>query len=172
KKKKKYLDAVCVSGGECTLYKDELYEFLRKVKNMGYLTKIDTNGTKPYFINKLINNNMLDYIAMDIKAPLNNYNLVTQSNVDIEKIRMSINIIKSSKISSEFRTTVCKELITINDIEKISELIKGSKKYIIQNFKDGDTILAGENKFTPYTRGELNEIINKIQDKFEICKYR
>ncbi len=170
--KRNYLDAVCISGGECTLFPEELYNFLKKIKEVGFLTKIDTNGTNPQIVEKLINDNLLDYIAMDIKAPFDKYHLVAGVDVDINLIENSIEIIKNANIQSEFRTTVCKELLTHDDIEKISTMIDGAQRYVIQNFKDNDMILAGKDKFTPYNNDDLTYICNKIKNKFKHCNIR
>ncbi len=171
RKRKKFLDGVCVSGGEPTLY-DDVYDLIYRIKEEGFLIKLDTNGTNPKVLQKLLSENMLDYVAMDIKAPLDKYDWVTASNVDKKSIIESINLIKSSNIDYEFRTTVCKGLITREDILDISELIKGSKRYYIQNFKDTETVLGGEGILHPYEELALLKIVNEISHKFKICKLR
>ncbi|WP_425449609.1 anaerobic ribonucleoside-triphosphate reductase activating protein [Dethiothermospora halolimnae] len=170
-KRKKMIDAVCISGGEATLH-EGIYDFIIETKKLGYLVKIDTNGTNPNFIKKLIDENLLDYIAMDIKAPFKKYNEVTGTTVDIGNINKTINIIIESNIDYEFRTTVCKELLDIHDIIDISKEIKEAKRYIIQNFKDGDTILDGKNKFTSFTKDELEDLKQKISNLFLDFKIR
>ncbi|MFA5523463.1 MAG: anaerobic ribonucleoside-triphosphate reductase activating protein [Tissierellales bacterium] len=170
-KRKKMLDAICISGGEPTLH-DGLYDFIKKVKARGYLVKLDTNGTAPDVLNKLISDELVDYIAMDIKAPIDKYSKVMNSNINIEKIIESINIIKSSDIDYEFRTTICRELLTQDDILKIAEYLKGSKRYYLQNFKDGETILGGQNKLNSFSRERLIEIEAQIKHYFEIFKIR
>lgn len=170
-KRKKMLDAVCISGGEPTLH-DELYDFIKKVKAKGYLVKLDTNGTNPDILNKLIADGLLDYVAMDIKAPMSKYNIVANTNIDIEKIIRSINIIKDSDIDYEFRTTICRELLNEEDILEIAEYLKGSKRYYMQSFRDGDTVLGGENKFTPFSRESLRKIKEQIESYFGIFKIR
>ncbi|MTI67250.1 MAG: anaerobic ribonucleoside-triphosphate reductase activating protein [Firmicutes bacterium] len=171
KKRRKFIDGVCLSGGEATLHKD-IYDFLIKVKRLDYLTKLDTNGTNPKLIKKLLDNNLLDYIAMDIKAPFNKYKKIVNIDVDIKNIKESIEIIKNSNIDYEFRTTICKELLTKEDILNISTFLKGSKRYTIQNFKDGDGVLEGKGKFTPYKRKELEEIKEEIKNNFDNFKLR
>lgn len=170
-RRKKMLDAVCISGGEPTLH-DGLYDFIKKVKSTGYLVKLDTNGTNPDILKKLIEDELVDYVAMDIKAPIEKYSKVTNANIDIEKIIESINIIKSSDIDYEFRTTVCIELLTQEDILKIAEYLKGSKRYYLQNFKDRSTVLDGQNKFSPFSRETLREIEEQIKSYFGIFKIR
>ncbi|WP_427338393.1 anaerobic ribonucleoside-triphosphate reductase activating protein [Caloranaerobacter sp. DY30410] len=171
KSRKEMVEAVCISGGEPTLQKG-LVSFIKKVKDIGYLVKLDTNGTNPDVIKKLLDLRLIDYIAMDIKAPLSKYNSVADVIVDINSIRESIRLIKNSNIDYEFRTTVCKELLDQDDILEISKNISGAKRYIIQNFRDRETVLAGQGKFTPYSRQELLEIEKKIQGLFDEIKIR
>lgn len=170
-KRKKFIDAVTITGGEPTLY-SELYEFINELKDRGFFIKLDTNGTNPKMINKLLKDNLLDYIAMDIKAPLDRYSDVTKSLVDINKITESVNLIKKSSIDYEFRTTVCKELIDLDEILTIGNYIKGSKKYILQNFRDGDTVLDSKNQFHSFDLTELDRIKNELKDLFGECKVR
>lgn len=170
-KRANFLDAVCISGGEPTLHKG-LYDFIKKAKDKGYLVKLDTNGTNPKVLKRLIDDNLVDYIAMDIKAPLPKYYEVVNTNVDINSILESISLIKSSCTDYEFRTTVCKELLTYEDIIEIGEYLKGSNRYYIQNFKDGDTILGGQKKFSSYDLDTLKKIEERLKGYFQIFKIR
>lgn len=170
-KRKKMIDGVCISGGECTLQQD-IYDFIKKVRGLGYLVKIDTNGTNPELLSKLMDEELLDYIAMDIKGSINKYDLLTGVKTDIEKIMESIGIIKNGKADYEFRTTICRELLNKKDIMEIAKLLKGSKTYVLQNFKDGETVLAGKNKLTAYGREELISMKESIEDFFEEVKIR
>lgn len=159
KKRKKFVDALCISGGEPTLQKD-LYNFICRVKEEGFLIKLDTNGTNPNLLRKLIDEKLLDYVAMDIKAPLAKYQSITSNPVVFEDIQESINILSENKVDYEFRTTICKELLSIEDIKTIATELKGCNTYVLQNFRDGETVLAGENKFTSFSTEELEEIKN------------
>ena len=103
-KRKGLLDAVTITGGEPTLQPD-LYNFIKKIKNIGYLIKLDTNGTNPEVLEKLLRENLLDYIAMDIKNSIDNYNKVVRNFTDKEKILKSIDLIMKSGLNYEFRTT-------------------------------------------------------------------
>jgi len=170
-KRKKMIDAVCISGGEPTIHVG-LYDFIKRVKAMGYLVKLDTNGTNPQILSKLIADGLLDYAAMDIKAPIDKYSTVVNADFVIERIIESINILRNSDIDYEFRTTVCQELLTKEDILKIAEYIKGSKRYYLQNFRDGSTVLSGENKFTPFPKDTLREIEKQVKDYFGVFKIR
>ena len=127
------LDAVVITGGEPTLQKG-LKEFIQEVKEMNFLVKLDTNGSHPVLLQNLIDENLLDYVAMDIKAPLDKYDFITCVNVDKEKIQKSIDILLKNDVDYEFRTTVVKELLTFEDFEKIADLINGAKKYYLQKF--------------------------------------
>ena len=127
------IDAVVISGGEATLQPD-LEKFIKCIKEMGFLVKLDTNGYKPEIISKLLENSFVDYIAMDIKAPLDKYPIITNVDIDTCKIKESINLIMTSSIDYEFRTTVLRKQLDFDDFDKISQLIKGAKKYYLQKF--------------------------------------
>lgn len=163
KKRKKFIDAICISGGEPTLQKG-LYDFICRVKGEGFIIKLDTNGTNPNVLKRLINEGLIDYVAMDIKAPLAKYSLVAKTPVVLEDIQKSIDILLENKVDYEFRTTICKELLSIEDIKTISEEIKGCNTYVLQNFKDGETVLEGQNKFTPYDDKQLEKLKNDISN--------
>ncbi len=144
------LDAVVVSGGEPTLQKD-LPAFFKKLKELDFLTKLDTNGSSPKMLEYLINNNLLDYAAMDIKAPLEKYKEVACSNIDTNDIVKSIEILKSSQIDYEFRTTTVKSQLSFDDFEKIGIILKGAKRYYLQKFKPDVTLnpqFANEHTYT------------------------
>ncbi len=171
RKRKKFIDAVCITGGEPTL-QPGLYEFIVELKREGFLVKLDTNGTRPHILTNLIQDGLVDYVAMDIKAPLNKYDIVADQRVDVRDIESSIDILLNSSIDYEFRTTVCKELLTKEDILNIAMTIKGSRRYYLQNFRDGETVLAGKGRFTPYDLNQLELIRDEIKDLFEICEIR
>jgi pyruvate formate lyase activating enzyme len=127
------IDAVVVSGGEPTLHAD-LPEFIQKIKKMGFKVKLDTNGTNPKMLQKLLKNKLLDYIAMDIKASPEKYNKTAAVDVSLSKIKESITIIMSSKLPYEFRTTVVPGFVEISDIDEIGSLIEGADKWFLQQF--------------------------------------
>ena len=133
KTRKTILDGLVISGGEPTI-QEMLLPFIKQVRNIGYKIKLDTNGSHPDVIAKLLSENVLDYIAMDIKAPMEKYNLLSSVEVNIEDILHSIEIIKSAEITSEFRTTYIPDLLTERDIESIRSLIPSNIKYTIQEF--------------------------------------
>ena len=140
-KRKKMLDAVVISGGEPTLHK-ELPEILKLIKELGYIIKLDTNGTNPKMLKELIDNKLIDYVAMDVKGSLNNYHLITGvNNPLLENIKESINILTKSNIDYEFRTTLVKEHHTLDVINEMKELLKGTKKLYLQKFVLRETCL-------------------------------
>ena len=144
KKRRSMLSGVCVSGGEPTIYKN-LPDFLAQIKDLDYLIKLDTNGTNPDMLKSLYDAHLIDYVAMDIKNCKEKYALTSGiSDIVYEDIIKSINIISSSNVDHEFRTTVTNELHTPEDIGKIAETIKGEKKYFLQNFTDSGDVISSE----------------------------
>lgn len=168
------LDGVCITGGEPTLYPD-LPEFIKKIKALGFLVKLDTNGTKPEMLTALIADKLVDCIAMDIKTALKKdlYEKVTGSAVDFENIKKSIEIIMQSGLEYEFRTTVVPGLHTENDILSIAEEIHGAKKYYLQQFVAGEKIFNPDfREIKSYPEEFLRELREKIKNNFEICEVR
>lgn len=131
KSRKGKLDGVVITGGEPCLQKD-LPEFIKRIKSEGFAVKLDTNGSFPEMLEKVLPD--LDYVAMDIKAPLEKYAKITDSVIDSDKIQKSINILKNSGIDYEFRTTVVKSQLNCEDFEEIGRLICGAQKYYLQKF--------------------------------------
>ncbi|MCH7525380.1 MAG: anaerobic ribonucleoside-triphosphate reductase activating protein, partial [Bacteroidetes bacterium] len=159
-----YLQGVCITGGEPTLYRS-LPKFCEKIKSLGYLVKLDTNGTNPDLLKILINNKLIDYIAMDIKASLKNYEKIIGVKVDKEKIKRSIAIIKESKIDYEFRTTIVPDVIDEKEIIEIGKMLNGCKRYFIQQFKaDKKSIDKKYNDMESLSNKKLHsfkEVLNK-----------
>lgn len=136
-KRKKLLDAVVISGGEPTLQAD-LPDFIDKVRKMGFLVKLDTNGTNPSLLKDLLDKNLLDYVAMDVKAPFCKYRQICCAPVDTAYIQKSIELLKESRIEYEFRTTYTPELDQ-QDILDITGTIRGAKRYVLQQYREVDT---------------------------------
>ncbi len=141
KKRQGILDGVAITGGEPLLHKD-IGDFIRKIKAEGYKVKLDTNGSKSEVLKSLINEGLVDFIAMDIKNTPEKYALTSGSAVPYEEIAKSIELIKSSGIPHEFRTTVVKEYHTKEDIISIAKMLGKSEKYYLQQFKDSGDILC------------------------------
>jgi pyruvate formate lyase activating enzyme len=156
-----FLDAVVVSGGEPTLHKG-LPKAFETFKALGYYTKLDTNGTDPAMLKLLLDKNLLDYVAMDVKAPLE-YKKYAQavggiSSADFFNVRSSINLLRSSPIQVEFRTTVVPSLHTDQDIVDIARYLKGCHQYTLQQFNPSVTLEPGFGNVTPYRREEMQRI--------------
>lgn len=171
KKRKKYLDGVCITGGEPTIHKD-LPDFIKKIKEMNLLVKLDTNGTNPEIVKKLVDEKLVDYISMDIKTGFSKYSKLTNANVDIGRIEKTIQIIKDSNIDYEFRTTVIPGFYDEEDIKEIKEKLKGAKKYYLQEFLPNKTIKKEFSKLIPYSNFKLEELKRLMEDSFEMCKIR
>lgn len=163
------IDAVVITGGEPCL-QTGLKEFILEIKNLGFLVKLDTNGSFPDILKELIA--YTDYIAMDIKAPFEKYSEITCSNIDIEKIKKSINLIMNSEVDYEFRTTVVKSQLCIDDLVEISEIIKGAKKYYLQKFIPSKPLNQKFVSETTYTDTEFENIIVKINNNLEFTGLR
>jgi len=136
KQRIKKIDAVVITGGEPTI-QSNLLNFIREIKSLGFLIKLDTNGTNPQMLINLLDKELIDYIAMDIKAPLYLYKKAVGINIDDtlpQVIKKSINIIINSKLDYEFRTTIVDKLLNKAHILEIANLLKGAKKYILQKF--------------------------------------
>ncbi|MBL7170070.1 MAG: anaerobic ribonucleoside-triphosphate reductase activating protein [Candidatus Aenigmarchaeota archaeon] len=138
--RKKFIDGVTITGGEPTIHK-ELPILIKKIKKIGLLIKIDTNGTNPEMLNYLIKNKLIDFIAMDIKNVFEKYKETANVNVNINKIKESVKIIKESGIEHEFRTTVLPRLHIQEDIIKIAKELKDAKKYVLQQFFPAEKML-------------------------------
>ena len=160
------LDAVCITGGEPTIQKD-LSSFIKKIKKLGFLVKLDTQGSMPSVIKNLLENELLDYIAMDIKAPLEKYSDITYSKINTKRVNETINIIMQSGVDYEFRTTIVKDQLTKSDMQKIGKLIKGSKKYYLQRFvptKVNDKGFMQKKSYSQKTLIEFRQLLKEYVD--------
>lgn len=173
KERREYLEGVVICGGEPTIHSD-LSDFLSKIKKLGYAIKLDTNGSNPQMIRKLISLNLIDYLAMDIKAPLKKekYQKSNGVKIDLEKIKESINIIKKSNIDYEFRTTVVPTIHTLEDIKQMANDIAPAKRYFLQNFRSEKTLDKNFLKIKPFSEYDLQKIVEEIKNLFEECKVR
>lgn len=147
------LDAVVISGGEPTAQGD-LPGFIRSVKQMGYLVKLDTQGSSPGALEGMAQEGLLDYIAMDIKGPLDKYPDIAGLKVDTEYVKRSVRIVMESGLPYEFRTTVVKSQLAITDFYRIGGLITGAKRYAIQRFKSADQMVGVERFRDEVTYGD------------------
>ena len=171
KERKGLLEGVVICGGEPTIHQ-KLPDFCKKIKKLGYLVKLDTNGSNPRMLKDLIDDKLIDYVAMDIKAPKAKYSEAAGVKVNIKKIEESIDILKEGKIDYEFRSTVVPTILEKEDILKIAQWIGPAKKYYLQNFRPEKTINPKFEKIKPYPQEYLLEIQKVISPFFEICQVR
>lgn len=154
-KRKGILTGVCITGGEPTLQKD-LGEFIRQIKEMGYLVKLDTNGYRPEVLAQLLEEKLLDYVAMDIKSSPERYGVVAGlDGIDTDVISESVEILKNSGIKYEFRTTVVKELHSKEDFERIAKWLSGSPVLYLQAYRENENVICGG--YTACGREEMEE---------------
>ena len=159
KRSRGWVDGIVISGGEPTIHSD-LPELCQKIKKLGFLVKVDTNGTNPVMIKELINRKLVDYVAMDIKAPLTKekHSRVCGVNMEnlLEKIEKTIDILLEDGVEYEFRTTMILGLHDERDIEEICQRIRGCRRYVIQNYKgDVETIDAKFKNLKPFSEEEM-----------------
>jgi len=159
---KDFIDGVCVTGGEPTIYED-LPDFIKKIKDMGFLVKLDTNGSKPGMIKKLIDEKLVDYVAMDMKTSFEKYDEACGVKVEVECIKKSIDIIMNSKIGYEFRTTVVSNITDESDIENIAASVKGAKKYVLQQFLPKNAMDEKLRNIAPYEKDVFEKMIEKAK---------
>lgn len=169
KKRQGLLDGVCISGGEPTLQKN-LPQFLQQIKNLGFQIKLDTNGTMPDVIKNLADKNLINYIAMDIKASPENYHNLTGVATNLDAVKESVEFIKFCGIEYEFRTTVVKNLHTLADFTKIGKWLKNARAYFLQPFVNRNTVkiqgLAAPDE------EELHNYLKEIQKYIPNAKIR
>jgi pyruvate formate lyase activating enzyme len=132
-KRKKQLGGVVVSGGEPTIHPN-LPDFLSILKKMGYLLKLDTNGSNPGVLSKLFEKYLIDFVAMDIKGPLPAYQKITRSPIDPTAIAESIHMILAQGTKHEFRTTYLEQILSFSDLLELGELVRGCSRFVIQPF--------------------------------------
>jgi pyruvate formate lyase activating enzyme len=171
KKRKKWLDGIVLGGGEPCIQQN-LPGFIRKIKNLGFLVKLDTNGSKPEMLEKLLKENLLDYIAMDIKSPLEKYDKAAGVKVNKKAIQKSIDLIRNSGVDYEFRTTVVPRFLDKNDLFIIGKWLKGSKRFFIQQFRSQTTINPEFQKEKSFKPEELNEFKDMLKPYFEEVEVR
>ena len=161
--RKGLLDGVCISGGEPLLQKDIEY-FIRKVKDLGYKVKLDTNGSSPKKLKQLIEEGLIDYVAMDIKNDFLNYDKTAGMCTNIDNIKKSIEIIENSNIEYEFRTTIVKQFHDVGKLEKIIQYIGPNARYYIQNYQDCSSVL--QRGLDGFDEEELLNIKNTLGVKY------
>ena len=172
KKRSGLLEGLVITGGE-PLMQEDIVGFCQQVKKLDYLIKIDTNGTYPKRLQELLDHTLVDYIAMDIKAPQKKYHQLTGVKTPLARIKQSIDLITKAGIAYEFRTTVVPELLTKDDIVAIAQWIQGSERYYLQQFKINPPLVSLKaEQIKPYPPAYLKEIIAEIQPYVDHCELR
>lgn len=177
-KRQGILEGICITGGEPTLYGEELFGFMRRVKKIDILIKLDTNGSHPEFIKAAVEEGIVDYIAMDIKSSKEGYGLAAGIyGSATDAVCESAEFLMSGAVDFEFRTTVVKPLHQKSDFESIGKWLQGDEKYFIQSYKDSGDILissdentknnvrteTGEDSLSDYSTDELNEFLQTVR---------
>jgi len=160
------LDGVVITGGEPTIHAD-LPELMKQIKELGYKIKLDTNGTNPTMLRRVIDQDLVDYIAMDYKAPLNKYDDVVRANVNLHDILESMEVIKCSGKRYEFRTTVVEQLLSPIDVEIIKAEIDSGEKYCIQKFNPTKTLDKEFMKCSTFSPQIMDNILDATQGAFK-----
>lgn len=167
RKRQKILEGVCITGGEPTLQPDALEDFLLEIRSLGLRIKLDTNGNHPEVLYRLIEKDLIDMIAMDIKAAPSRYGIVCGvPGIDLTPIKESLSLLKSGVLSYELRTTAVKGLHTLKDFEEIGPWINGCSHYYIQNYAASDRVLA-PNGLDSFSKNELLSFANAVKPYVE-----
>jgi pyruvate formate lyase activating enzyme len=171
-KRKEQLEGVVISGGE-PLLQEDIVDFVERIKNLRLLVKIDTNGAFPEKLGELLEKQLVDYIAMDVKAPKRKYRELVGVDVDISKIEASIDLIKNKAPAYEFKTTFVPDLLKKEDIVEIAKWIEGADAYYLQQFKPISPLMSSafENAI-PYPRDYFLETLTAIKPFFKRCVVR
>lgn len=168
RRRKGLLDGICVTGGEPTLHAD-LPEFIASVRDAGYLTKLDTNGTNPAMLEQLLREKLLDYVAMDIKAGPQNYARVcgldngAEAERLLEHVRLSARLLRDSGVDYEFRTTAVNGLHTEQDFAEIAQWLSGCNHYYLQQFRDCPEVLLENHPFSAFSDEEMRKFLEIVQ---------
>jgi len=165
-KRRKLVDGVCVTGGEPTLWND-LGAFLEKLKGKGLKVKLDTNGSRPDALKEFLKDGLVDYVAVDIKAPPAGYALFTERKEDVEGVIKTVELLKVSQVEYEFRTTVHEKILSLEDIKAIAWWLSGAKRYTLQGYRYSEGVLdvdfCGKK---PCDRAFLEKAMEEISEHF------
>ncbi len=171
-KRKKILDGVCITGGE-PLLQEGLLSFIERIKEMGYLVKLDTNGNDPKKLKEIVSSGLVDYVAMDVKNSKEKYCATVGLNehvFDIHRIEESISFLLEDTVDYEFRTTVVKEMHQKEDLLSIASWIKGAKHYYLQQFVPSENVI--EQGWSAYNKEEMEDLCAAVQELVPSCKLR
>ena len=164
------LDGVCITGGEPLLQPD-IVEFMQKIRKLGFLIKLDTNGSMYDKLVAIVNKGLCDYVAMDVKSSPNGYNIACGGMVNVDNVLKSIAfLIAQNKVDYEFRTTVVKQLHSKQDFEEIASLLKGCKRYFLQQYKHSHKVI--KEGYSAYSEVEMKELCSFIKGLNINCSLR
>lgn len=169
KKRRGIIKGICISGGEPTLQAD-LEQFVKKCKDLEMLVKLDTNGYRPETLKRLVNEGLIDYVAMDIKSSPSRYQEAAGVNVDISLIKESVDFLINGSVDYEFRTTVVRELHNSETMMEISDFIAGAGKYFLQGYVDSERVI--DRRFTAYSKQELEVFLPIFEKKIQKVEIR
>ena len=167
--RKGLLDGLVVCGGEPTIHA-QLPQFLKQVKAMGFLVKLDTNGSNPTMLAELLEKQLVDYVAMDIKAPVSSYGFCSKKDTT-SSLKRSIALLQNSEISYEFRSTIVPRLHTADTIKRMGQDIAGAPLWYLQKFEHGNTLdssFATERAYSAFQMEELRTIAARYVQKVQV----
>jgi len=172
KTRKNLLEGVVISGGEPTIHSD-LPDFLRAIRDLGFKRKLDTNGTHPEMLSKILQENLVDYVAMDIKSSEEKYSEFCGTTVSFSAIEQSKKLLEESSVKGEFRTTLIREFHDEGEFLRILQFIQGAKKYILQNFQNrGGTLNPQWKDFSGFSEKELQQRKKQALKYVKNCEVR
>jgi pyruvate formate lyase activating enzyme len=161
---KGWIDGVCITGGEPTLHAD-LPTLIREIRQHGFLIKLDTNGSNPQVLENLIEAREIDFISMDVKAPLDpfSYRRSTGLSIDLDPILRSIEILKRGRVEYEFRMTVVPGLHQKEDIKNLGSQLRGGRRFVLQNFRPENPLDPSFKNILPYDPEVLKDMEREVQ---------
>ncbi|TAK95058.1 anaerobic ribonucleoside-triphosphate reductase activating protein [Patescibacteria group bacterium] len=165
------LEGVCITGGEPTIQPD-IIDFIKKIKKLGFLVKLDSNGSRPDVLKKVFDQKLVDFVAMDIKNSPRKYSQTAGTKVDLARVRLSVELIRRSGVDYEFRTTVVPGLHTAKDFEKIAAWLKGAKRYYLQAYREMRILDPKLRQKTKGKKIDLVAIKKKIEPYFGLMGIR
>lgn len=165
------LDAVSITGGEPTQHND-LIEIIKKIKDRGFLVKLDSNGSRPEILKEIIDQKLANYLAMDVKAPLEKYVKIVGWQVPSKKLEQSIQLIMDSDVDYEFRTTIVKSFTSKEDLRRIAKTIRGAKRYFLQKFIPSKLVDNNCKNEVSYNNEELRELAQELMQEVKFCGMR
>lgn len=164
--RKGLLDGVAISGGEPTMQED-LPQFIGRIKVMGFQVKLDTNGTNPSMLRRLVKHSLVDFIAMDIKGPLDKYQQIAARPVNIDDIQESIRIIQT--VPHEFRTTIVRGQLEVDDFHSIGKLIRGADRFALQAVTQGRSVSHQFTNAVSFNTDEMRQVQQIMERYVGVC---